>query len=97
MTENQFNVDSPLTFTYKEVDGIRVLLDVYLPPDTISQPQTQSTNHFCPAVVYFHGGGLTVGNRRSWFPTWLKSQFQLCFKFNIALFLSSQAQQDFYY
>ncbi|KAJ6611411.1 Alpha/Beta hydrolase protein [Mycena sp. CBHHK59/15] len=27
-----------------------------------------------PAIVYFHGGGLTVGNRRSWFPTWLKDR-----------------------
>lgn len=27
-----------------------------------------------PAVVYFHGGGLTVGNRDSWLPNWLKSQ-----------------------
>ncbi|KAI0755059.1 alpha/beta-hydrolase [Daedaleopsis nitida] len=24
-----------------------------------------------PAIVYFHGGSLTVGNRRSWFPSWL--------------------------
>jgi len=66
--------DGPLTFTYKEVDGINILLDVYLPPDV-----TQQAKHR-PAVVYFHGGGLTVGNRRSWFPTWLQSQFQLFLK-----------------
>ncbi|KAG1818639.1 Alpha/Beta hydrolase protein [Suillus subaureus] len=74
MPENQHNVDSPLTFTYKEVDGVRVLLDVYLPPDDVDQQFTGQAIQYHPAVVYFHGGGLTVGNRRSWFPTWLKSR-----------------------
>jgi len=57
---NRSNVDSPLTFTYKEVDGTRVLLDVYLPLDD-ADLQCTRVEH-CPAVVYFHGGGLTVGN-----------------------------------
>ncbi|KAG2106542.1 Alpha/Beta hydrolase protein [Suillus discolor] len=74
MSQNQYNVDSPLTFIYKEVDGIRVLLDVYLPPDGADQQFAQQVTQYHPAVVYFHGGGLTVGNRRSWFPTWLKSR-----------------------
>ncbi|KAG2125641.1 Alpha/Beta hydrolase protein [Suillus cothurnatus] len=74
MPENQYNVDSPLTFIYKEVDGIRVLLDVYLPPNDVDQQLTGQPIQYRPAVVYFHGGGLTVGNRRSWFPTWLKSR-----------------------
>ncbi|KAG2033452.1 Alpha/Beta hydrolase protein [Suillus americanus] len=76
MPENQCSVDSPLTFTYKEVDGIRVLLDVYLPPDSddVDQQFTGQAIQYHPAVVYFHGGGLTVGNRRSWFPTWLKNR-----------------------
>jgi len=26
-----------------------------------------------PAVVFFHGGGMTSGDRTSWFPTWLLS------------------------
>ncbi|PFH51240.1 hypothetical protein AMATHDRAFT_59544 [Amanita thiersii Skay4041] len=25
-----------------------------------------------PTIIYFHGGGLTVGNRDSWHPTWLQ-------------------------
>lgn len=79
MPENQCNVDSPLTFIYKEVDGIRVLLDIYLPPDDVDQQFVQQVIQYRPAVVYFHGGGLTVGNKRSWFPTWLKSQFQPSF------------------
>ncbi|KAG1732406.1 Alpha/Beta hydrolase protein [Suillus paluster] len=74
MTENQYDVGSPLTFIYKEIDGIRVSLDVYLPPDgNVDQQCSQQVKH-CPAVVYFHGGGLTVGNKQSWFPTWLKSR-----------------------
>lgn len=78
MSKCNRDVESPLTFTYKEVDGIRVLLDVYLPPDEVDQQFTRQVTR--PAVVYFHGGGLTVGNKRSWFPTWLKSQFRSCFK-----------------
>ncbi|KAG2049087.1 alpha/beta-hydrolase [Suillus hirtellus] len=74
MSENQCNADSPLTFIYKEVDGIRVLLDVYLPPDGVDQQFGQQVIQYHPVVVYFHGGGLTVGNKRSWFPTWLKSR-----------------------
>lgn len=90
MPENQYNVDSPLTFIYKEVDGIRVLLDVYLPPNDVDQQLTGQPIQHRPAVVYFHGGGLTVGNRRSWFPTWLKSQFQPCSKFNLSLMLTTR-------
>ncbi|KIK41933.1 hypothetical protein CY34DRAFT_84478 [Suillus luteus UH-Slu-Lm8-n1] len=72
MSKCNCDVESLLTFTYKEVDGIRVLLDVYLPPDEVDQQFTRQVTR--PAVVYFHGGGLTVGNKRSWFPTWLKSR-----------------------
>lgn len=88
MPEDQCNVDRPLTFTYKEVDGFRVLLDVYLPPDNVDQQFTQQAIQYHPAVVYFHGGGLSVGNRRSWFPTWLKSQFKPCSKSDPTVFPS---------
>jgi len=27
-----------------------------------------------PAVIYFHGGGFGVGNRKSWFPTWMQKR-----------------------
>lgn len=74
MSKCNRDVESPLTFTYKEVDGIRILLDVYLPPDEVTVDQQFTRQVTRPAVVYFHGGGLTVGNRRSWFPTWLKSR-----------------------
>lgn len=53
------------TFSYKQVDGFTIQLDVYPPNELPSKP--------VPAVVFFHGGGLSVGNRTSWFPDWLKS------------------------
>lgn len=70
-TPNITPVAKALTFTYKEVDDHPILIDVY--------PPTLAHNHriapAVPAVLYFHGGGLTVGNRASWFPSWLQSQY----------------------
>ncbi|KZT73753.1 alpha/beta-hydrolase [Daedalea quercina L-15889] len=60
-----------LTFTYKEVDNTCLLLDVYLPGHHGQLRPAQRSHISCPVVVYFHGGGLTVGNKRSWFPRWL--------------------------
>lgn len=54
------------TYAYKHVDGQPVHIDVYLP-----QPAPSEILAPLPAVIYFHGGALTVGNRQSWFPTWL--------------------------
>ena len=57
-----------LTFTYKVVEYHPILFDIY-------HPRLSSGSHemiTVSAVVYFHGGGLTVGNRKSWFPLWLK-------------------------
>ncbi|KAI5836279.1 alpha/beta-hydrolase [Schizophyllum commune Tattone D] len=48
-----------LTVTFKKVDGLELELDVHGP---------------VPAAVYYHGGGLTVGDRSSWFPTWLHAR-----------------------
>ena len=56
---------NPLTIVYKVVDDLPIHVDVY--PPTI--PVLSSSP--IPAVIYFHGGALTVGNRKSWFPTWL--------------------------
>ncbi|KAG6898409.1 hypothetical protein C0992_004120 [Termitomyces sp. T32_za158] len=62
---------NPQTLVYKQafkhLNAIDVHLDVY-PPSIAS---VNSTTLSVPAVIYFHGGGLTVGNRQSWFPTWL--------------------------
>lgn len=56
----------PVTIEWKRVNGLQFHLDVYY-------PQAQDSDTSCPALVYFHAGGLTVGNRQSWFPEWLAS------------------------
>ncbi|KAI0699321.1 alpha/beta-hydrolase [Cerioporus squamosus] len=59
---------SCLTFVYKcDVSNQPVHVDIYPPSTTPAGIGSSAT----PAVVYFHGGSLTVGNRRSWFPSWL--------------------------
>lgn len=58
---------SPLTFPYKFVDDKPSYADVYLPDVKHTARKT------FPVVLYFHGGGVTVGNRRSWFPNWIHS------------------------
>lgn len=59
--------------------GIPLHLDVYLSDShssgtLASAPASGGDGVEMPAVVYFHGGGLLVGNRRSWFPDWLQSE-----------------------
>ncbi|KAI0365713.1 alpha/beta-hydrolase [Pilatotrama ljubarskyi] len=54
------------TYAYKRVGELDIHLDIY-PPREI--PELDS--RLLPAVIYFHGGALTVGNRTSWFPSWL--------------------------
>lgn len=63
-----------LTFTYKEVQNISLLLDVY--PPAVNE-STAFAHTECPVIVYFHGGGLTVGNKESWFPHWLHGTYDL--------------------
>lgn len=58
-----------LNITYKKIKEVDITLDVY-PPNLSGNPQTPKR---VPALVYFHGGGLTVGSTQSWFPTWLQS------------------------
>lgn len=65
---------TPLTIAYKKLDsGSPVLLDIY-PPD-VSQAKDGGHPPVVPVMVYFHGGGLTVGNRQSWLPQWLKGPY----------------------
>lgn len=59
-----------VTVAYKTVNEQDVLLDLY-PPDPLAGPLLRPS---VPAIIYFHGGGLTVGNRQSWFPGWLQSE-----------------------
>lgn len=72
---------TPLTFAYKHILEKSITFDLYLPQ---SSNLSQSSNHFpttdtsgegvLPVVLYFHGGGLTVGSKNSWFPHWLKDR-----------------------
>ncbi|KAJ7256807.1 Alpha/Beta hydrolase protein [Mycena haematopus] len=59
-----------LDVCYKKIGQIPVRLNVYAP----SNLKSQSPHPRLPAVVYFHGGGLTVGNRTSWWPAWLEAR-----------------------
>jgi acetyl esterase/lipase len=77
----------PLTFAYKTVQGLQIHLDIYPPPfahHDNGAPNGNPTKRgsdenpdVVPALLYFHGGGLTVGDRKSWFPQWMQSQFIL--------------------
>lgn len=58
---------TPTTVTYKKLGDLTLHIDVYPPTPRFDAP--------VPAVVYFHGGGMTAGDRASWFPTWLHSPF----------------------
>lgn len=59
--------DTPATFAYKQLGDLTLYIDVY-PPTT-----TTGTSGPVPAVVFFHGGGMTAGDRTSWLPKWLCS------------------------
>jgi acetyl esterase/lipase len=74
----------PITLVYKTVStsdpgsqksGVPFYVDVY-PPNAHSgeAPTSEGNVAGVPAVIYFHGGGLVVGDRKSWFPEWLYSQ-----------------------
>ena len=56
------------TVAYKKVGDKDVLVDVFLPP-------TNTRRGSMPVYVYFHGGGMTAGDRTSWFPEWMLSEF----------------------
>lgn len=45
---------TPLTLVYSKIDDLEIKLDLYLPP--------QATGRL-PAIVIFHGGGLTIAHR----------------------------------
>ena len=62
------------TLSYKRlINDKEVLLDFY--PPSISTSGSASTIRIetIPAIVFFHAGGLMMGNRRFGFPAWLQS------------------------
>jgi acetyl esterase/lipase len=54
------------TCSYKDMHEVKAELDLYLPPN-----EQEDTGRLLPSLVYFHGGGLTVGEKTSWFPFWI--------------------------
>ncbi len=65
--------DAYSTIVYKTIGDLKLHFDLYHP-----RLETHPQSAKVPAVIYFHGGGLTVGNRKSWFPYWLCSGFLEC-------------------
>jgi len=54
---------------------IPLRLDVYPPaPHSTRTSTSRDAGVGVPVVVYFHGGGLLVGDRKSWFPEWLHGE-----------------------
>ncbi|KAF9059388.1 Alpha/Beta hydrolase protein [Rhodocollybia butyracea] len=64
-------MSTPLTLTYKTVGSVPVKLDVY--PPTAGVEKTNRSGEIS-AVLWFHGGGLTMANRTNFFPKWLQTQ-----------------------
>jgi acetyl esterase/lipase len=71
-------MESPLTFTFKTVDGINIECDVWLPE------QSTASENGIPAMVWFHGGGGFFGDKgpdkSQRFSTWIKGTFDKLLK-----------------
>ncbi|KAG6810932.1 hypothetical protein H0H92_009739, partial [Tricholoma furcatifolium] len=63
--------ETPRTFVYKQIFTTNTIVDVLLNiyPPTSESVGAKGTTLSIPAVVFFHLGGLTVGNRNVQFPT----------------------------
>lgn len=57
---------------YKKVGDVPIHLNVYPPELLEEQAAGNASAPRLPAVCYFHGGALCVGNRTTWFPEWMK-------------------------
>lgn len=66
-----------IVLPYKQLgNGTDVVLDVYPPPFLTQSTSYRTSSNVdnipvIPAVVHFHGGGLSVGNKESFIPSWL--------------------------
>ena len=66
--------------------GIPLHLDLYLPDFLSSGASTSGDNGIeMPVIVYFHAGGLAMGDRKSWFPDWLQSEHRFRFRRSVPL------------
>ncbi|KAF8998695.1 Alpha/Beta hydrolase protein [Cyathus striatus] len=64
---------SPIELVYKEIDGLKIKMDVYIP--SAATPQNR-----VPAVIWWHGGGLLLWTRKSLFPHQLSApdKYNVC-------------------
>lgn len=74
-----FSIPAPLTFTYREVDGLKIEADVYVPvPATASSATlhggSAASKTKYPVALFIHGGGW-VGGIRTDFPRTLLYDF----------------------
>lgn len=61
------------TLTYSTVGDHEIKLDYYLPVATGR----------LPAIIYYHGGGMTAGSRRSVpYPGWLYGEHRRALQYN---------------
>ncbi|KIJ96839.1 hypothetical protein K443DRAFT_681987 [Laccaria amethystina LaAM-08-1] len=69
------DIEGHLTVCYKKTpEGVPIYFDIWPPisEKSTTSERSSSTIPSVSVVLYFHGGGLTAGNRRSWFPLWLQ-------------------------
>jgi acetyl esterase/lipase len=65
-------VQVPVTVIFKSIQALNLCVDVYPPRlSTCNSVVPEGDVPAVPVILYFHGGGMTVGDRNSWFPTWL--------------------------
>ncbi|KAF5380715.1 hypothetical protein D9757_007055 [Collybiopsis confluens] len=67
------------TLTYKTLNlpgdiKVPILLDLHFSPSAIRQNLATKNDLNLACLCYFHGGGLVVGDRKSWFPKWLSER-----------------------
>ena len=68
------NIPKPHTLVYSKIEDLEIKLDLYLPPNAAGA---------LPAIIFFHGGGLTVGDRHdgTMSTMWLLGSFTLVYSF----------------
>ena len=63
------SAEPTFTVVYSKVDDLEIKLDGYIPTSSFGK---------LPTVLFFHGGGLTCGDRKDlWFPHWLRGEHPL--------------------
>jgi hypothetical protein len=80
------DIPDPRTVIYSTLDNSQLKLDYFLPSNATGS---------LPAIVCFHGGGMTVGDRRMGpgMPIWLFGSFKLSYLPNPKFIGSPQSWQ----